>query len=186
MIDSFNVGTNQWVALWVKSVLVHYISIYYDYNYLFSYVYKRLKWLGSKMLSQVIALAFLSLWHGVWPGYALCFSFEFFAVMAERQVFVFPLTSTCCWSFSLVQFQLVGKRLFGCSLHELCWHVRLPLLLVLFLMRYFLLLYPLMFFLLLTWSSCWKVIGSTSIWQLALFDTALSSYFSLTSLCACM
>ena len=37
------------------------------------YVYKRMKFLGSKLLSEVVALLFLALWHGFWPGYFLTF-----------------------------------------------------------------------------------------------------------------
>uniref|UniRef100_A0AAY5K4B2 Lysophospholipid acyltransferase 5 n=1 Tax=Esox lucius TaxID=8010 RepID=A0AAY5K4B2_ESOLU len=42
-ISSFNINTNAWVA---------------------RHVFKRLKFLGNKLLSQVTALAFLAVWHG--------------------------------------------------------------------------------------------------------------------------
>ncbi|XP_078740129.1 LOW QUALITY PROTEIN: lysophospholipid acyltransferase 5-like [Lampetra fluviatilis] len=63
-IASFNTNTNAWVA---------------------RCVFKRLRWLGSKALSQFAALAFLSVWHGLHSGYAVCFSFEFLVVTVEKQ-----------------------------------------------------------------------------------------------------
>jgi lysophospholipid acyltransferase 5 len=50
------------------------------------YVFKRLKWIGNKNVSHFLSLIFVSIWHGVWPGYFICFSFEFISVLAERQV----------------------------------------------------------------------------------------------------
>ena len=50
------------------------------------YVYKRCKWLGSQKLSHLLSMIFLILWHGIWLGYFICFSFEFFMIIAERQV----------------------------------------------------------------------------------------------------
>uniref|UniRef100_A0A673WQ44 Lysophospholipid acyltransferase 5 n=1 Tax=Salmo trutta TaxID=8032 RepID=A0A673WQ44_SALTR len=63
-IASFNINTNAWVA---------------------RHVFKRLKFLGNKLLSQVTALAFLAIWHGTHSGYLLCFSMEFIIVNVERQ-----------------------------------------------------------------------------------------------------
>jgi len=50
------------------------------------YVFKRLRFLGNKSLSWILAMAFISLWHGVWPGYYITFSLEMLEVMAERSV----------------------------------------------------------------------------------------------------
>ena len=50
------------------------------------YVFKRLKFLGSKELSQLITLFFLALWHGLYSGYFMNFAFEFFIVLFEKQV----------------------------------------------------------------------------------------------------
>ena len=50
------------------------------------YAYSRLKWLGNKMLSFAVTMLFVSLWHGLWPGYFLCFFHELVCVQAERQV----------------------------------------------------------------------------------------------------
>ena len=53
---------------------------------MYRYVFKRLKWLGNKMLSYAMTLTFVALWHGVWPGYYLNFSMEFIVIMVERSV----------------------------------------------------------------------------------------------------
>jgi len=58
-IEAFNINTNGWVA---------------------TYVYKRLKFMNNRMISQVTTLIFLALWHGWHPGYYLTF-FNEFAVM---------------------------------------------------------------------------------------------------------
>lgn len=64
-IDSFNVQTNHWVA---------------------EYVYKRLKFLGNRYYSQVGALVFLAVWHGLHSGYYMCFLMEFLVMSFEREV----------------------------------------------------------------------------------------------------
>lgn len=64
-IKSFNVNTNQWVA---------------------QYIYKRLKFLGNRHVSQIAALLFLALWHGFHSGYYICFFFEFAVIYMERDV----------------------------------------------------------------------------------------------------
>lgn len=118
VIDTFNLNTNQWVA-W--------------------YAYSRLKWLGNKMLSFAVTMLFVSLWHGLWPGYFLCFFHELVCVQAERQFIKF------------------AKRVTGC---ETLWDVhvalRLPLLPVVYLVKTFALLYPLSLFMLLSWNDCYK------------------------------
>jgi lysophospholipid acyltransferase 5 len=63
MVDSFNINTNQWMAM---------------------YVYKRLKWLGNKQVSMILTLVFISFWHGFWPGYHINFTFEFIGLTAEK------------------------------------------------------------------------------------------------------
>nr|XP_057908983.1 lysophospholipid acyltransferase 5 isoform X1 [Doryrhamphus excisus]XP_057908984.1 lysophospholipid acyltransferase 5 isoform X1 [Doryrhamphus excisus] len=63
-IASFNINTNAWAA---------------------RHVFKRLKFLGNKMLSHVSTLFFLTIWHGLHSGYILCFSMEFFIITVERQ-----------------------------------------------------------------------------------------------------
>ncbi|XP_062321733.1 lysophospholipid acyltransferase 5 [Osmerus eperlanus] len=63
-IASFNINTNAWVA---------------------RHIFKRLKFLGNKVMSQMATLLFLALWHGLHSGYILCFSMEFIIVNVERQ-----------------------------------------------------------------------------------------------------
>lgn len=62
-IRAFNINTNKWVA---------------------QYIFKRLRFLGSKELSQLLALGFLALWHGFHLGYYVCFFNEFIVMKLER------------------------------------------------------------------------------------------------------
>ncbi|KYO22324.1 lysophospholipid acyltransferase 5 [Alligator mississippiensis] len=64
-IASFNINTNAWVA---------------------RYIFKRLKFLGNKLLSQALALFFLAIWHGLHSGYLVCFQMELLIVIVEKQV----------------------------------------------------------------------------------------------------
>ncbi|XP_029170984.1 lysophospholipid acyltransferase 5 [Nylanderia fulva] len=63
-ILSFNINTNHWCA---------------------EYIYKRLRFLGSKIYSQIITLFFLALWHGFHSGYYHCFFMEFVIMYFERK-----------------------------------------------------------------------------------------------------
>ncbi|XP_067050596.1 lysophospholipid acyltransferase 5-like [Acropora muricata] len=65
VIDAFNLNTNQWM---------------------FRYVYKRLRFLGNKFISHFITLFFVALWHGIAPGYFLCFIGEFVIIVIEQQL----------------------------------------------------------------------------------------------------
>ncbi|KAL8578254.1 hypothetical protein ACOMHN_005645 [Nucella lapillus] len=65
IIQSFNCNTNLWMA---------------------KYIFKRLRFLGSKMLSQWLTLFYLALWHGINSGYYVCFFLEFVYMFCERQV----------------------------------------------------------------------------------------------------
>ncbi|ESO10721.1 hypothetical protein HELRODRAFT_167215 [Helobdella robusta] len=64
LVSSFNINTNKWMA---------------------KYVFKRLKFIGNKDLSQVATLAFLALWHGLYSGYFMNFFLEFFLIKFERE-----------------------------------------------------------------------------------------------------
>ncbi|XP_045784166.1 lysophospholipid acyltransferase 5 [Maniola jurtina] len=64
-IDSFNCNTNNFAA---------------------KYVYKRLKFLGNRNLSQVFTLLFLALWHGTRSGYYVTFLNEFLIIYMEKDV----------------------------------------------------------------------------------------------------
>jgi len=72
IIASFNVNTNKWVQ---------------------SYVFKRLRFLGSKEISAVSSLFFLALWHGVFSGYFMCFALEFVIMKFENDLLL--LKSQC-------------------------------------------------------------------------------------------
>lgn len=67
-IESFNVATNKWVA---------------------RHIYKRLKFLGSREISQGATLLFLAIWHGFHSGYYASFLMEFIVVYIERSVSTF-------------------------------------------------------------------------------------------------
>lgn len=62
IIGSFNINTN----LWCKY-----------------YIFKRLRFLGNKLLSSLFTLLFLAVWHGFAPGYFLTFGTEFMDVETE-------------------------------------------------------------------------------------------------------
>lgn len=64
-ITSFNTNTNQWVA---------------------QYIYKRLKFLGNRVISQAVALLFLAIWHGFHSGYYVCFLMEFIVMAMEKDL----------------------------------------------------------------------------------------------------
>lgn len=51
-------------------------------------VYKRLKFLGNREISQLAALLFLAVWHGLHTGYYMCFFMEFLVMNAEKKVCV--------------------------------------------------------------------------------------------------
>merc|ERR1711915_144925 len=64
VIESFNINTNNWVAV---------------------YIYKRLKFMGNRTVSQVVTLLFLAVWHGFHSGYYLVFFNEFLSIKVERE-----------------------------------------------------------------------------------------------------
>ena len=67
-VASFNVQTNFWV---------------------FTYVYKRLKFLNNRNVSHISALLFLAVWHGFHDGYYMTFFFEFLLIHFEKEVSAF-------------------------------------------------------------------------------------------------
>jgi len=62
-IESFNINTNTWAM---------------------NYVYKRLRFMKNKHVSQGATLAFLAVWHGWYSGYYLLFFNEFIVMNFER------------------------------------------------------------------------------------------------------
>lgn len=63
VIDSWNINTSSWCA---------------------KHIYKRCRFLGNKILSQLITMLFLATWHGLHLGYFLCFFQEFFYMFMEK------------------------------------------------------------------------------------------------------
>lgn len=63
--SAFNVNTNNWVA---------------------KYIYKRLIFLGSKQVSQLLTLLFLAVWHGYHLGYFIVFGMEFLILFWQRKI----------------------------------------------------------------------------------------------------
>lgn len=81
MVDSFNYNTNQWsgrcaIPLVAIDLLIAACR----------YVFRRLRFLGNRVLSHGVTLLFLAVWHGYHLGYFLLFAFEFACVIAEKQV----------------------------------------------------------------------------------------------------
>lgn len=62
---------------------IHFLSIFLLQ---YRHVFKRLKFMGNKLLSQMFTLLFLAVWHGLHSGYLICFSMEFIIVNVEKQV----------------------------------------------------------------------------------------------------
>jgi lysophospholipid acyltransferase 5 len=64
-VEGFNVQTNFWVA---------------------HYVYKRLKFLNNRHISQAAALGYLAFWHGFHSGYFVSFIIEFLVIRFEKEL----------------------------------------------------------------------------------------------------
>ncbi|XP_046381384.2 lysophospholipid acyltransferase 5-like [Haliotis rufescens] len=65
MIQSFNINTNMWMS---------------------KYIFKRLRFLGNKFVSQGVTLLYLAVWHGLHTGYYMCFMLEFFMTNTQNQL----------------------------------------------------------------------------------------------------
>jgi lysophospholipid acyltransferase 5 len=66
VIESFNCGTNTFAK---------------------NHIFRRLRWLGNKYISQAITLFYLAVWHGYHLGYFMLFAYEFACVSAQEQVY---------------------------------------------------------------------------------------------------
>ncbi|XP_078616446.1 lysophospholipid acyltransferase 5-like isoform X2 [Branchiostoma floridae x Branchiostoma japonicum] len=64
-IQSFNLSTNTW---------------------LMNYIYKRLRFLGMRIVSFVVTLSYLGIWHGLLSGYQAAFLFEVVWVRGSREL----------------------------------------------------------------------------------------------------
>lgn len=62
-------------------------------TFAFKYVYRRLKFFGNVYISQIITLAFLSIWHGFESGYHMAFFIEFLLLYFEKNSF--PYLDKC-------------------------------------------------------------------------------------------
>ncbi|CAG2101697.1 unnamed protein product [Medioppia subpectinata] len=65
VIKSFNLTTNNFAAI---------------------YLFKRLKFLGNRTVSQALTLLFLAVWHGMCSGYFVTFLLEFMIIKMESEV----------------------------------------------------------------------------------------------------
>nr|CAD7458743.1 unnamed protein product [Timema tahoe] len=87
------------LGFWGKMTLYKYISCWLIsegvcicsgmsdlFQNLFRYVYKRLKFMGNRYISQAAALMFLAVWHGLHSGYYMCFAMEFLVMKLEKDV----------------------------------------------------------------------------------------------------
>ncbi|GFU08843.1 lysophospholipid acyltransferase 5 [Nephila pilipes] len=89
-------GNNQWdgcanVKLWDFNVTTTFEGIIKSFNintnlWVGQYVFKRLKFLGNRYISQAAALSFLAIWHGLHSGYYVCFLSEFIVMYFEKDV----------------------------------------------------------------------------------------------------
>ncbi|XP_073951820.1 lysophosphatidylcholine acyltransferase 3 protein nessy [Choristoneura fumiferana] len=87
-IDSFNCNTNHFAA---------------------EYIYKRLKFLGNRHLSQFFTLLFLALWHGTRSGYYVTFFNEFIIIYMEKEFESILVKSDIyqkMWSNNIIQYIL--------------------------------------------------------------------------------
>ncbi|XP_048734401.2 lysophospholipid acyltransferase 5-like [Ostrea edulis] len=57
-------------------------------NWMFRYIYKRLQFLGNRLISQAVTLIYLAVWHGLASGYYMNFFLEFIMVNTENQIMV--------------------------------------------------------------------------------------------------
>lgn len=64
-VEGFNVNTNTWAA---------------------QYVYKRLAFLGNRVISHALTLFFLCVWHGFHSGYYMAFFMEFVTIFMEKDL----------------------------------------------------------------------------------------------------
>ena len=145
IIESFNVFTNHWVSV---------------------YIYKRLKFLGIKTVSQGISLVFLAAWHGFHSGYFVTFSNEFFMVKVERDFL------SICGRSQMVERWLRSPRLVS-LFHLLGWlgvSLVLPLCFLPFALLTFSKFYPAYaatYFLLYAVFGSWPLIRGLVKWSLA-------------------
>nr|CDS28019.2 Membrane bound O acyl transferase MBOAT [Hymenolepis microstoma] len=98
LVSSFNINTNKWMledtvccSLLAISPNPHIadsaelVSSTMAYSSPVKYLYKRLRFLGNKTISQAFTLIFLAVWHGFYSGYYINFLLEFLTIHTEKQ-----------------------------------------------------------------------------------------------------
>uniref|UniRef100_A0A0K0DTR0 Lysophospholipid acyltransferase 5 n=1 Tax=Strongyloides stercoralis TaxID=6248 RepID=A0A0K0DTR0_STRER len=65
-VESFNINTNTWAK---------------------NHVFKRLRFLGNKHLSQGFTLFYLAIWHGYHLGYFIIFGYEMICMISQTQLY---------------------------------------------------------------------------------------------------
>ena len=78
----------------------------------FRYVYKRLKFLGNRSLSQAFALVFLAAWHGLHFGYYVCFFNEFIVMTFEKDVSFFQYFFITLNFIIIIRFNVIWLCIF--------------------------------------------------------------------------
>ncbi|KAI6652573.1 Lysophospholipid acyltransferase 5 [Oopsacas minuta] len=137
VVESFNVTTNEWAM---------------------QYVYKRFKFLNNKLLSQLITLLFISLWHGFYVGYYLCSFWQIPILLLEK--IVTPLL--------LLSKQPKHARYIAYALGVIY--------------RYHTVSIPFTFFQLLTWERCWAFSSAIQHCLFIEYAIAIPIFIVLTSM----
>lgn len=136
---------NAWPVYLESSYRLQDVIAYFNRttnNWVLRHIYKRMRFLNNKVLSQSVTVVFLAIWHGLQPGYFINFLFEIPSVLAEQklEVFFHSLTGTHVSSLPLT--------------------VRIPVGIVLHIVRCLFLHYPLATFTLLRWGDCIQFMSS--------------------------
>lgn len=69
LVSAWNTGVNTWAK---------------------AHIYKRLSFLGSRLLSGLGTLLYLAVWHGLWSGYYHTFALELLEMEAEKRLASLP------------------------------------------------------------------------------------------------
>lgn len=97
VVESFNVGTNTFAKKYVFFSMMHWFQETRKYFLSinkwsisnvnsFSHLFRRMRWMNSKMGAQFATLMYLAIWHGYHLGYFLLFIFEMACMLAQEQV----------------------------------------------------------------------------------------------------
>ena len=105
-VRSWNTGTNSWVK---------------------AYVFKRCKFLKNKMISQVVAFLFVSVWHGFHSGYYLM-NFHLLLILNFEDEFFSMINNSSVWKrISKLAIVQIGSKVLGkCYVLFFYPHASLP------------------------------------------------------------